>query len=283
MSRQRRLFYEKAIACMIAGEPYEGLKLLTKTLQMSKNEKDIGQIVNSFRTIDEGDFLGYEWALRTLLIWLFAKFPNSDAGKKALEKIKQITSVHNHKFRTPIVIVAGGCSIEVEAKIQSYKSFIIDAFQDFNGTIISGGTSSGVSGLIGELQQIHLNTIRTIGYVPKGKSELADKRYSEICFTDGEEFSPMDPLQYWIDIILSGVSVNDVRLLGINGGRISSIEYRIALALGSKVGLIKDSGMEADRLLSDPDWVKCKELVPIEDLSKSIKFLQTRRRENRSF
>jgi hypothetical protein len=67
----------------------------------------------------------------------------------------------------------------------------------------------------------------------------------------------------------------EVKVLGINGGRISSVEYRIALALEAKGGIIKGSGMEADKLLSDSDWSSCKELVTIEDLAQSREFLQT--------
>jgi hypothetical protein len=46
----------------------------------------------------------------------------------------------------------------------------------------------------------------------------------------------------------------DVRVLGINGGRIAALEYRVALALGAPVGILERSGRSADALLDDPVW-----------------------------
>jgi hypothetical protein len=43
-------------------------------------------------------------------------------------------------------------------------------------------------------------------------------------------------------------------LLGINGGKIAAVEFRIALALWARVGLIAGSGREADILAEDADW-----------------------------
>jgi hypothetical protein len=187
------------------------------------------------------------------MIGLAVKFGTTNEGKVALEEIKKLTS-HYKLFTEPIVIVAGGCSSEVEAKIQTYKRLILDVFSDFKGTIISGGTTSGISGLIGEVQQEHPNLIRTVGYVPKTKIDFIDDRYQEIRFTDAESFSFLEPLQYWIDITGSGIRASDVKLLGINGGILSAIEYRMAIALGARTGIIEDSGMEADKLLLDKDW-----------------------------
>jgi hypothetical protein len=42
--------------------------------------------------------------------------------------------------------------------------------------------------------------------------------------------------------------------LGINGGPIAHFEFRLALAFGAKVGIIRESGRAAAMLLADPDW-----------------------------
>ena len=88
--------------------------------------------------------------------------------------------------------------------------------------------------------------------MPEGT--VIDKRYDEIRYTDEGAFGPMEPLQYWIDIIDSGLSVSDVKLLGINGGTTASAEYNIAIALGVPLGFVEDSGGEAARILRDDDW-----------------------------
>ena len=51
---------------------------------------------------------------------------------------------------------------------------------------------------------------------------------------------PLEPLRNWQDILASGINPKDVKLVGVNGGKISALEYRIALSLGARVGIIKD-------------------------------------------
>jgi hypothetical protein len=57
--------------------------------------------------------------------------------------------------------------------------------------------------------------------------------------------------------------VPGVRVVGINGGRISGAEYRIALALGAVVGLISESGREAGRILTDEQWSSLETLITL--------------------
>jgi hypothetical protein len=45
-----------------------------------------------------------------------------------------------------------------------------------------------------------------------------------------------------------------VTLLGWGGGLIAAIEYRLALLLGARVGIISGSGRSADELRRDPRW-----------------------------
>jgi len=62
---------------------------------------------------------------------------------------------------------------------------------------------------------------------------------------------------------VSGVPPEQVKVLGINGGPIAAVEYRIGLALGAAVGVIEDTGREADRLLADEHWAGLKAMVPL--------------------
>jgi hypothetical protein len=266
MSILPQLFFEHGKAHLLSGEPYESLKDYSKALQASANSKDIESALKTINSLPRHDLIGYEWVRRLLLIGLAAKYSKSDAGKNALKLIKPLFYKSNEGFREPIVIVAGGCKSDVEVKIKTYKDFILAAFSNFYGTIISGGTISGISGLIGEVQEKYPQALRTIGYIPQAKKGLIDNRYSEIRLTQNDIFSPMEPLQYWIDIIASGICPSEVKLLGINGGLISAFEYRIALALGSNVGIVKNSGLEADILLNDANWNKVPELITINPL-----------------
>jgi hypothetical protein len=45
------------------------------------------------------------------------------------------------------------------------------------------------------------------------------------------------------------------------GGAIAAVEYRIALALGVRVGIVEGSGRSAARLLVDDEWKESENLV----------------------
>ena len=81
-----------------------------------------------------------------------------------------------------------------------------------------------------------------------------DPRYRRVRSTEGKDFSALEPLQYWIDLISSGTSPARVKLIGINGGEISAFEYRLALMLEARVAVIESSGREAAHLFKDPYW-----------------------------
>ena len=246
-------------------KPYENLVAHMKVVQSATNEEHLEAILASVdkSTVVRDKLVEYEWVRKLVSVSLAAKFQVTRAGRTALMQIEKLKSEGNKPIENPVVILAGGCNAEVEAQMGAYRRLILEAFRFFKGTIVSGGTPWGISGLVGEAQQKYRNTLRTVGYVPKAKIDLLDKRYSEIRLTDGKDFSPNEPLQYWIDIITSGIKSPDVKLLGIDGGKISAFEYRLALALGARVAIVKDSGLEADKLLLDKDWNNSRNLISV--------------------
>ena len=150
--------------------------------------------------------------------------------------------------------------------MDAHRDRLLEAFANFVGTLVSGGTKEGVSGLAGDLREAHPGAIHTVGYVPElipasATVDSEPSRYSEIRRTPGTGFSPLEPLQSWSDLIASGIEPATVRLLGIGGGRIAAAEYRIALALGAGVGLIEESGREAAKAFADPDWASSERLI----------------------
>ena len=109
-------------------------------------------------------------------------------------------------------------------------------------------------------------SFRAIGYLPASVPDdvrVDDERYAELRRTTGEDFSVAEPLQYWSDVVASGIGPADVRVLAIGGGRISAAEYRMALALGARVGAISGSGGSASELLRDPWWAATARLVEL--------------------
>jgi len=242
---------------LLSGKSYESLNDYAKGIQLTSNEELIKTTQNHLSQIiqKQNTLPRYQWVQKLLQIGLATKFPSTNDGRAALEQIRRLSPFVLKPINRPVVILAGGCSAEFESQMPIYSRVIVEAFHDYEGTIISGGTTSGISGLIGEVQQEYPNKIHTIGYVPKNKTDLVDKRYREIRLTEGEEeFSPAEPMQYWIDLIASNIEPSVVKLLGVNGGRISALEYRISLSLGAQVAVVDGSGLEADNLLADNDW-----------------------------
>lgn len=182
---------------------------------------------------------------------------------EATKVVKNLALSSYEQITSPVVIVAGGCDVNVKYQMEGYRQLLLEAFRGFKGTIICGGTTAGISGVVGDVGQEYPDTIRTIGYVPRSTLENVsiDKRYSEIRYTEGDDFSTLEPLQYWSDIIASGIQPSQVKLLGLNGGTITAFEYRIALALGAYVAVVRDSGGEAANLLMDDDWSTSKMLL----------------------
>lgn len=178
-------------------------------------------------------------------------------------------------IKQPITIVSGGADNISPDSANKYATYLNYALIRYSGTIISGGTKSGVPGLLGkavELSRKHGNdNINLIGYVPDNNVNGVniDNTYN-IVTTNGKTFTAYEPVRMWIDIIVSGINPKIVNLLGIEGGAIASIEYRLALSFGAKLGIIKDSGRAANELLKDSDWCNHKNLLPLPNESESV-------------
>lgn len=252
-------FYDMGKFYLLLRKPYESLAAYAKAVQLTTAD---WMIDTSLRYLEKLDVVrdalpGYEWVQRLLLVGRAAKFPTNEA----IERVKKLVPSSDKPIPGPVVIVAGGWDVSGEQQIQDYRQLMLEAFRDFKGTIISGGTATGISGLVGDVGQKYCDAIRTIGYVPKKTPAVIDKRYSEIRYTENGDFSALEPLQTWVALIASGINPPQVKLLGINGGTITAAEYRIALALGAYVAAIEGSGREAAKLLQDDDWSTSKMLV----------------------
>ena len=252
-------FYNLGIFHLLLGQPYESLYAYAQAIRLSTSD---WVVQTSLRLLDKlsavQDLIqGYEWTRRTLILGRAVKF----VDKTSLEMIEDYTNANNSTITAPVVIVAGGTRADL--RVDVYRQLLIEAFDGFHGTILAGGTTAGVSGLVGELQALYPESISTIGYVPAilPDGTRLDPHYRQVRSTSGKDFSALEPLQAWIDLIASGISPSQVKLIGLNGGELSAFEYRLALMLGASVGVIESSGREASRLFKDPDWSNSKNLL----------------------
>ncbi|HUJ44056.1 MAG TPA: hypothetical protein VLW52_10650 [Opitutaceae bacterium] len=185
---------------------------------------------------------------------------------------KRPTPGRSPRFRAPVVILAGGVKGEDRASSEAAKALFLSALSGFAGTLISGGTTSGIAGVAGDLAMA-CPRAEVIGYLPRrfGKNKR-DRRYSRLCATPGNGFSAAECLRYWSDLIAAGVDPATVALLGWGGGRIAALEYRLALLLGARVGIVAGTGRSADDLRSDPVWATAPRLsfLPLHSAAVSV-------------
>jgi tetratricopeptide (TPR) repeat protein len=152
----------------------------------------------------------------------------------------EVRSPNVDRFRRPVLIVAGGTeslNASLEARV---RPLLKEAWESFRGTVISGGTSFGVGGAVGdvarELDRAGRKRFHLVAYRPERLPEQipVHPRYDEH-HSVGEDFLPEQHLTYWSDLLSAGVKPTEVLLLGIGGGPLSALEYRVALSLGASV------------------------------------------------
>jgi len=197
----------------------------------------------------------FEWIRILLLMVKALKYEN----KTALNALKAF-ALYKKDFNKPVTLVAGGAEMMSKAKLPVYENYLMHALQGYEGTVISGGTTSGIPGLVGlateAVRRNKSGQFRLLGYLPRKLPADAkvDENYDKLIRTPGNKFSLQELMQYWIDLIAQDIDPSQVLMLGVNGGRISDLEYRLALALGAKVGLVESSGRAATGILMDEDW-----------------------------
>ena len=152
----------------------------------------------------------------------------------------------------------------------------MDASTDGSGTVISGGTTTGIGLVAGDIARSSEGAIAAVGYLPTTipsdvRPDVDPSRYMEIRRTGTSGFSVAEPLAYWTDILGQGVDPADVRVLGLGGGCLAAAEYRMALALGASVGILRTSGGEASELLRDPLWGTSPALIELPAEAEAIR------------
>jgi len=208
---------------------------------------------------------GYDWICMLLLIAKVVKTQTQQSSE-------ELAKLSNSKvtYKGPVVVIAGSCALDEEERLGSYRVLITEALSGFSGEVISGGTTSGVSGIVGDLLKTlapqKRQIFRTIGYLPSSipkDAHVDNEGYGCLIYTEDHEFSPLQPLQMWLDLIASGIHPSQVKMIGVGGGSIAAIEYRLALALGASLGVFADSRRAAAELLQDAQWQHHRNLVTL--------------------
>jgi len=152
-----------------------------------------------------------------------------------------------------------------------YDPFILESLRDFEGTVISGGTNSGIPGLVGNrsgrIAMTGNKRYALLGYRPKTlpDSIKEENNYDIQVTSDNTVFSFYDVLMYWLDILLAETKPENVLVTGFGGGAISLLEYKMALTMNVKVALLQDTGGALTEILNDNYWQSKANLMIVPD------------------
>lgn len=268
-----RAFFTMGKVHLLMGQHYDALDSYAKGVQICLST---GACIPEDTFKSELEFLSrvnpgkeqlpfeYEWVRRLLLLGNSLKVSPDEVS----EDVRAL-AIREGEFRTPVLIVVGGTAEAIRDEMVKYRGYLKEALSSFSGTVISGGTTAGIPGIVGELaEQFETRGTRkftAIGYLSKHLPSDAprDMRYDQIVWTDNPNLSPLEPLQNWIDLLCAGIKPADVIVLGINGGRIATFEYQLALTFGATVGVVDYSGRAVSDLLASTDWVRSDNLVQL--------------------
>ncbi len=262
-------YYNLGIFQLLLGHPYESLTAYAQAIQLSASDWIIETSLRSLEKLSvvQEKLHGYEWVRRALMLGRAVKFQDGPS----LAQLKGLATPDVSAIPTPVVIVAGGTADYV--RVEDYRSLLLEGFQSFRGAIIGGGTTAGVSGLIGAVQAAYPQSIDTIGYVPatspawrrpgpslpagsfdrRGRISARSNRSS----TGSTWFHPASRL-------------NRSSSWGSTAGRSPRSNTASRSMLGASVGVIESSGREAARLFKDPYWGNSKALLCLSPDGKAL-------------
>ncbi|HTY72855.1 MAG TPA: BTAD domain-containing putative transcriptional regulator [Actinomycetes bacterium] len=148
----------------------------------------------------------------------------------------------------PVVVLAGASARADHKPVMAWLEPLVAAMPGGGGTIVSGGTSQGVSALAAAAGR-ELPGWRSVGYLPARlpRGVTSDDRYDQLRRTQAAGFGLSEPLAYWSDLLASRVRPADVYLLGIGGSVLTGLELHLAAALGAvvAVGGVESAALDA--------------------------------------
>jgi ppGpp synthetase/RelA/SpoT-type nucleotidyltranferase len=279
----------RAFLHLLVEEPYEALEAVGQLIHLCEPPGDTSvaeDITPSGRLSTAGRALlrthdalkriqcirenlpGFDWCRRAVLLGLDAAVKDGQAADALREFASWGREEPHLSVGDNIVILSGGCTVEVQSAIDVFKPVLLRACEGLSFILIGGGTTSGISGLAGDVAQQSGGRVQAFGYLPRllprgAQEDLNPDRFTRRFNSAGSDFTPLEPLQGWTDILATGVDPRRVKLLSYAGGRISSTECILAAALGARVGVIEDAAMPNNYRFNESHWQEFPNLIQL--------------------
>ena len=259
-------------------EPQEALQALAQLICLCEFRPEIGPIqycaaarhvsrlqkaITRLSVVKES-LSGYEAMKRFLCLAEAVR----GRSQNALDQLSEEISTGNappFESGDSVVFVAGGCAPETEELINEVSSHLLRGFRGLpHGerplVLVGGGTKAGISRLVGDIAETSSGRIRAVGYLPSAlpdgrEIDYGPQRYAQLIRSrNTNQYSSMEPLQAWTDLVAAGVPLDHIKLLAYAPGPIARVEIAVALALGARVGLIDNPAMPPQRRFDEDQW-----------------------------
>ena len=237
-------WYDLAKFSLVLGDDQAGLHALMQAAVTSTHVRQVDRSVSSLRRIAVPDAPpAWDGAIGVGGLGAAALFSIGTPGPPAVP------------LRGPVVILAGASMASLHDAVMKWREPLSAALPAEHGTLVSGGTSHGVSALAAAIAAGRPGW-RSVGYLPEDlpAGTAADTSYDELRRTDSDDFSLAEPLAYWSDLIGSGIAPGEVHVLGIGGGPLTRLELHLAAMVGAKVGIAAVDGTVPPVRTVDPLW-----------------------------
>ena len=271
-----------ALFHLFVGKPFAALDALAQLIRLCETPagsdaerhcaagrmlQRLGKTLRRLHCIRE-KLAGFDWFERLLLLGLTVRVqdPDARAALRYCATWRGTPQQPHFAHDEPIVILSGGCSPAVQTHIDRFREPLLTACQGLSFTVVSGGTTQGMSGLAGDVAQQSGGAIKAFGYLPRSlpRGLHEDHRFAARFSSAGTgDFTPLEPLQAWTDLVVAGVEPQRVKVLSYCGGPIARSELLIGLVLGARVGLVEDPDLPKDRQFSDMAWRDHPGLLPL--------------------
>jgi ppGpp synthetase/RelA/SpoT-type nucleotidyltranferase len=251
-------FITIAVSNWLLGDENEAIRNLIELMQLVRlqkvpcSENSFTDGIEMLRKINEPQKSSVLTGILHLICWKNFGDPDS---KKSLEKYR-----HPGLNFTNVLVIAGKSGSMEQKQHEKYENYIKEALRDFEGTVICGGTNTGLPGIVGtltaKLRKTDLASYTLLGYMPEKLPDNVTRGsgYDRYITSATNDFSFLDAFKYWVDILFSEIPFDKILVLGINGKTISELEYSFALSMGINLALVDKSGGAADNIIQNPLW-----------------------------
>lgn len=177
--------------------------------------------------------------------------PGSDKSLKTLSEHLEASAKLVLIGRKPVqpgqrnvttVLLSGNTAGEFEDWMDAKGECLVGAFENFPGTVRSGGSPHGVCKIALRCAEKAADggAVRFFGYLPRQAPALEGLDASQVVRTCGTDYTILEPLQMWKDVFASGQTSENVILLCLGGGKVSFEETMLAVAIGADVYFLGD-------------------------------------------